>query len=594
MGIIIKNITTKNFLSVGNLTQAVNFDKEHLTLVLGSNLDLGGDDAGSKNGTGKTTIANALSYALYGQALTNIKKENLINKINGKGMLVTVEFDINNISYKIERGRKPNVLKLYINGNERKEEKVEDDAQGDSRETQKFIDQLIGMSHTMFKHLVALNTYAEPFLSMRAADQREVIEQLLGITLLSEKAESLKQLNKVIKDQIQSEQYKIEGIKTANENVQKSINSLLIKSKAWDTKKTADIEKLANSIADLESVDIDKELQAHATLKDWSEKNAKLASLRKQKASYESALIQAEKTVRKYTQEVTSLADKKCPQCEQELHDHKHQELVDEAEKNLSDAEQYLTTVINQLDSYQRQIDELADIGSPPVTFYDTEAEALGHMNNLKSLEAAIAARSDEVNPYIEQIDELKKTAIQEISWDNINELTKTRDHQEFLLKLLTNKDSFIRKKIIDQNLSYLNKRLGYYIEKLGLPHLVVFQNDLAVEITNYGQELDFDNLSRGERNRLILSLSFGFRDVWENLYENINLLFIDELLDSGMDSAGVEAGLGMLKKMARERSKNIFLISHKEELVGRVNNVLRVIKESGFTTYSTSTEIEE
>lgn len=594
MGIIIKNITAKNFLSVGNLTQAVNFDKEHLTLVLGSNLDLGGDDAGSKNGTGKTTIANALSYALYGQALTNIKKENLINKINGKGMLVTVEFDINNVSYKIERGRKPNVLKLYVNGTERKEEKVEDDAQGDSRETQKFIDQLIGMSHTMFKHLVALNTYAEPFLSMKAADQREVIEQLLGITLLSEKAESLKQLNKVIKDQIQSEQYKIEGIKTANENVQKSINSLLIKSKAWDTKKTADIEKLANSIADLESVDIDKELQAHATLKDWSEKNAKLASLRKQKASYESALIQAEKTVRKYTQEVTSLADKKCPQCEQELHDHKHQELVDEAEKNLSDAEQYLTTVINQLDSYQRQIDELADIGSPPVTFYDTEAEALGHMNNLKSLEAAIAARSDEVNPYIEQINELKKTAIQEISWDNINELTKTRDHQEFLLKLLTNKDSFIRKKIIDQNLSYLNKRLGYYIEKLGLPHLVVFQNDLAVEITNYGQELDFDNLSRGERNRLILSLSFGFRDVWENLYENINLLFIDELLDSGMDSAGVEAGLGMLKKMARERSKNIFLISHKEELVGRVNNVLRVIKESGFTTYSTSTEIEE
>ena len=594
MGIIIKNITAKNFLSVGNLTQAVNFDKEHLTLVLGSNLDLGGDDAGSKNGTGKTTIANALSYALYGQALTNIKKENLINKINGKGMLVTVEFDINNISYKIERGRKPNVLKLYINGNERKEEKVDDDAQGDSRETQKFIDQLIGMSHTMFKHLVALNTYAEPFLSMKAADQREVIEQLLGITLLSEKAESLKQLNKVIKDQIQSEQYKIEGIKTANENVQKSINSLLIKSKAWDTKKTADIEKLANSIADLESVDIDKELQAHATLKDWSEKNAKLVSLRKQKASYESALIQAEKTVRKYTQEVTSLADKKCPQCEQELHDHKHQELVDEAEKNLSDAEQYLTTVINQLDSYQRQIDELADIGSPPVTFYDTEAEALGHMNNLKSLESAIAARLDEVNPYNEQIDELRKTAIQEISWDNINELTKTRDHQEFLLKLLTNKDSFIRKKIIDQNLSYLNKRLGYYIEKLGLPHLVVFQNDLAVEITNYGQELDFDNLSRGERNRLILSLSFGFRDVWENLYENINLLFIDELLDSGMDSAGVEAGLGMLKKMARERSKNIFLISHKEELVGRVNNVLRVIKESGFTTYSTSTEIEE
>lgn len=590
----IKNITAKNFLSVGNLTQAVNFNKEHLTLVLGANLDLGGDDTGARNGTGKTTIANALCYALYGQALTNIKKENLINKINGKGMLVTVEFDINNVSYKIERGRKPNVLKLYVNGKEHKDEKPDDDAQGDSRETQKFIDQLLGMSHTMFKHLVSLNTYVEPFLSMKAADQREIIEQLLGITILSEKAERLKSSIKLTKDQIQAEQYKIEGIKTANENVQKSINALLLKSKAWETKKSEDLIKLAKSIADLESVNIEQELNAHYQLKEWNEKNTRLGSLRKQKASYESALSQAEKTVRKYTQEIVALGDKKCPQCEQELHDHKHQDLISDAEKNLTEAEQYLTSVILQLDSYQQQIDEIVDVGTMPTTFYDTEAEALGHMNNLKALENALSKRDNELNPYEEQIEELKKTALQEITWDAINELTKVRDHQEFLLKLLTNKDSFIRKKIIDQNLSYLNKRLSYYIEKLGLPHLVSFQNDLNVEITNYGQDLDFDNLSRGERNRLILSLSFAFRDVWENLYESINLLFVDELLDSGMDTTGVEAGLGILKKMGRERNKNIFLISHKEELIGRVNNVLRVIKEAGFTSYDTAAESGE
>ena len=97
----VKNITVKNFLSVGNQTQAVDFDKEQLTLVLGENLDLGGDDSGSRNGTGKTTIVNALSYALYGQALTNIKKENLINKTNGKHMLVTVEFENNGNLYRI-------------------------------------------------------------------------------------------------------------------------------------------------------------------------------------------------------------------------------------------------------------------------------------------------------------------------------------------------------------------------------------------------------------------------------------------------------------------------------------------------------------
>jgi DNA repair exonuclease SbcCD ATPase subunit len=121
-----------------------------------------------------------------------------------------------------------------------------------------------------------------------------------------------------------------------------------------------------------------------------------------------------------------------------------------------------------------------------------------------------------------------------------------------------------------------------------------VFQNDLNVEITQLGQDLDFDNLSRGERNRLILSLSWAFRDVWENLYQHINLLFIDELIDAGMDAAGVESGLAVLKKMARERSKNIYLISHKDELVGRVNNVLKVIKENGFTSYSNNVDYVE
>ena len=192
----LKNLTVKNFMSVGNQTQAVDFDKEHLTLVLGENIDLGGDDTGSRNGTGKTTIVNALSYAMYGQALTNIKKENLINKTNGKNMLVTVEFEKSGNNYRIERGRKPNVLKLYVNDNQLKTDEAEDDSQGDSRETQKAIEQMLEMSHTMFKHLVALNTYTEPFLSMKAAEQREVIEQLLGITLLSEKAEALKLLVK--------------------------------------------------------------------------------------------------------------------------------------------------------------------------------------------------------------------------------------------------------------------------------------------------------------------------------------------------------------------------------------------------------------
>jgi ABC-type multidrug transport system ATPase subunit len=183
---------------------------------------------------------------------------------------------------------------------------------------------------------------------------------------------------------------------------------------------------------------------------------------------------------------------------------------------------------------------------------------------------------------------------LEEVSYDGINEWTRLKDHQDFLYKLLTSKDSFIRKKIIDQNLQYLNYRLNYYLEKLGLPHDVRFNSDLSVDITEYGRDLDFDNLSRGERNRLILGMSWAFRDIYESLNQPMNLMCIDELVDSGMDTTGVEAALGVLKKMGRESKKNVFLISHKEELQGRVSNVLYVVKEGGFTSYANDIEILE
>lgn len=593
MTIKIKDLTVKNFMSVGNQTQAVDFGKEHLTLVLGENLDQGGDDSGSRNGTGKTTIVNALSYALFGTALTNIKKDNLINKINNKNMLVTLSFEKDGIDYRIERGRKPNVLKFYVN-NQEQETAESDDAQGDMRETQKDLDDLLGMSHDMFKHIVALNTYTEPFLSMRAADQRAVIEQLLGITLLSEKAESLKELIKQTKDAITQETANIEAAKKSNEKIQQSIDALLTRQKAWNSQHELELEKIAKAIIELESVDIENELSKHSELKFYIEKSAKLNSLNKERATLESALAQAERSVKKYSDELSKLANKKCHACEQELHDHKHEEMTSVAQLHLTEAQKYFNKVTADLDKITKEITALGDASARPETYYETVEEALKHQNNVTTLETNLSIKVGETDPYQEQIDELTNTAMQEITWDGINELNTLKDHQEFLLKLLTSKDSFIRKKIIDQNLAYLNNRLTYYLDKMGLPHSVTFLNDLTVEIMQLGQDLDFDNLSRGERNRLILSLSWAFRDVWESLYEQINLLFIDELIDNGLDASGVESALGVLKKIARERKKNVYLISHKDELIGRVNNVLKVIKENGFTSYATDLEVTE
>jgi len=576
-------------MSVGNQTQAVDFDQQDLTLVLGENLDQGGDDSGSRNGTGKTTIINALSYALYGQALTNIKKNNLINKTNSKGMLVTLTFEKNGEEYRIERGRSPNVLKFFIN---EQEQELVDESQGDSRKTQEDINNLLGMSHDMFKHILALNTYNEPFLSMRANDQRAIIEQLLGITILTEKANSLKEEIKRTKDAISEETIKINAIQASNEKIQTAIDNLEKNQRAWKAKNRTDIEKLQVAIDELEHLDVDAELEAHEKLQNWTELNTAITALNKEKATLESALMRATKSVEKAEKDIADLDEATCYTCGQALHDNKKEELEARKAKELEDALAYQTEVADKLQEVIDGLAEIGDINGRPNTFYETAKEAYEHRNNVDSLKQALVNKEQEIDPYQTQIDELTATALQDIDWTSVNDLTSFKEHQEFLLKLLTNKDSFIRKKIIDQNLAYLNNRLTYYLSKLGLPHQVSFQNDLSVEITQLGQDLDFDNLSRGERNRLILGLSFAFRDVWESLYQNINLLFIDELIDSGMDTAGVENSVAVLKKMTRERHKNIFLISHKDELVGRVNNVLKVVKENGFTSYANDLEI--
>ena len=587
--ITIKDMTVKNFMSVGNVSQGVRFDDQKLTLVLGENLDQGGDDTGSRNGTGKTTIINALSYALYGQALTNIKRNNLINKTNSKNMLVTLQFKKNGLTYRIERGRAPNILKFFIND---QEQEALDESQGDSRKTQEAINELLGMSHDMFKHIVALNTYTEPFLNLRQMDQRAIIEQLLGITLLSEKAVALKEQVRYTKEAITTEEASIKAKQTSNEAIESSIASLHTKKSAWIQNHKDSLNKIMASIKELQRVDIELELKLHEELANWEELNNKQLSLQKELATLQAAGSRATKSAHKALEEYHRAENAECYTCGQPLKKGKHAEILKKKLKELKDADKYLDEVTQAEFKVQQELHSIGNIEGQPQTFYETAKEAYEHKQNVENLQLAWERQNKERDPYTEQIEELRNTAIQEIDWSVVNDLSTYKEHQEFLLKLLTSKDSFIRKKIIEQNLAYLNNRLTFYLDRLGLPHQVQFLNDLNVEITQFGQDLDFDNLSRGERNRLILGLSFAFRDVWESLYQNINLLFIDELIDSGMDSAGVENALSVIKRMGRERRKNVFLISHKDELVGRVNNVMKVIKENGYTSFENDIEV--
>jgi len=696
--ILFKSLTIKNFMSVGNITQGIKFNND-LTLVLGENLDLGAN--GSRNGTGKTTIVNALSYGLYGNALTKIKLGNLINKTNEKGMVVSVEFSKNGIDYKIERGRKPNILKLFIGDQE-----IDDSAQGDNRETQKTIEDILGLSHEMFKHIVALNTHTEPFLNMKVSDQRDVIEELLGITILSEKASVLKDIIKDKKDSIKQENFRISAIKESNKRIEQQIVSLEQKHKLWDkaqldnvdvlyTKITTlennindveleitmqkdleiyntkhsklselnrtitslvqkhgtwdstldkDLSNIANAIEKLNSIDIEQEMKSHKDLEEF--KNQEIAKLEINRliASNSNDVSRTKILIETLSGEIALLIKHTCHTCGQEIHDDKQSEILNSKESTMAELKNaidglYITqdelkveydnfpqlekpsmyynsleealnhkhsletlntqliTKNQEVNPYVGQLEELTkdvadiDVGDKPNTFYNSLEEALNHKHSLETLNTQMETRANEMNPYTEQIESTKTDALQEINYDSINEDTSTLEHQDFLLKLLTDKDSYVRKQIISQNLSFLNSKLSHYISIIGLRHLIEFKDDLSVEITDLGKDYDFDNLSRGEKNRVILSLSWAFRDVWENLYSPINLLFVDEVIDSGMDDAGVENSLTILKSMAREQNKSVWLISHKNELISRVNTVLNVVKENGFTSFETQSQ---
>jgi len=585
----ILTLTVRNFLSVGNVTQAINFDGQSLILVLGENLDLGGDDAGSRNGVGKSSIMNALSYALFGVAVSNIKKDNLVNKSNQKNMIVSVEFQKDQKLYRIERGRRPNFLRFYVDNHEfvGGSSDAVDESQGDSRETQNAIEAVLGLSADMFRHIVTLNTYTEPFINLRSAEQRDLIEQLLGITQLGQKAELLKEQAKTVRDSIAYEELRIKSVTDTNRRIQETIHSFELKSSAWEKKKNDELDGLRLALEQLLTVDIDAELVLHTEWASYQTRAAEKRRLDGQLATADTRKSQAQQRLKTAHTHANSLEKKNCPTCSQPIGSTQQESLQAESQRAVLQLEQQLRDSNEEVKELTQQLAALGTVLPPRDTFYPSQSEAYQHQSSVHSLTSQLETRLVDVNPYVDQINELRAQALQEIDYSELQRLTRLRDHQEFLLKLLTNKDSFIRKCIIDQNLNYLNQRLASYLSQLGLPHTVRFQNDLSVEITELGRDLDPGNLSRGEMNRLILGLSFAFRDVWESLYQSINLIFIDEMLDNGTDQSGIESAIKILKQKTRDAHKSVFLISHRDDLTSRVDRILKVVKSNGFTEYS-------
>jgi len=220
-----------------------------------------------------------------------------------------------------------------------------------------------------------------------------------------------------------------------------------------------------------------------------------------------------------------------------------------------------------------------------PVLKYKTEGEIVKHnllveqyTNELNKLES-----SDNINPYKFQLDNLANPPLNEIDESKIVETEKLLGHEEILLKLLSNPDSYIRKYIIDTNLAYLNERIKFYLAKMGSLHTVVFNNDMTTTITKNG--IEYGYISTGEMSGASFALTLAFRDIWESLNFPVNMFYIDEVLDrSGLDTQGIEYMVSLLKSYTEKNKKNTMLVSHREELINSTDDIFTVVMENGFT----------
>lgn len=269
MNLEFQEITIRNFLSFGNAPQTLPLNDKKYQVVIGYNRDKS-DSASDRNGVGKSTVFEAIHYALFGRSIGNkVTLGNLINNINKKNMVVTLKFKKDDVSYEITRGRSPNILTLLRNG----ENVLSDESQGDSRETQAEIERIIGMNEDIYNQIVCLSCKVPVFLDQTTSNQKAIIEKILGIDVISKKIESLKALIKETKNEFNNEQFRVNTIKSQNEalvlSINKQIEDMNLAKQKWLDNINLGINTTKNGIKYLEQIDIEKEMENFKLLENY-------------------------------------------------------------------------------------------------------------------------------------------------------------------------------------------------------------------------------------------------------------------------------------------------------------------------------------
>ena len=566
--ILFKSITYKNFLSTGDRPTSIILDRAQSTLIVG------------QNGAGKSTMLDAISFALFGKPHRNINKPQLVNSINKKNCTVEVEFLVGKSEYKIVRGIRPTIFEIWHNGNMINQA-------SHSKEYQKIIEQnILKLNHKTFHQVVVLGSSSFiPFMQLPAGHRREVIEDLLDINVFSKMNQLMREKNAQLKDQTNEVSYQLDLITDKIETQKKYVKDVKALNKEYANKIETEIvefeeerTRLTNENSELGTF---IESNTQKVSEALSKLNSKQSSLKEHEHELKSEIKKLVKETKFFEGNST------CPTCSQDIGDELRQEKISEASASAKSINSKLSVIAEESTKVGSDI-EVATKVQTVVT--NKQHNLLSNNKRLQQISESLASKRSELGKmqsggtdlaeaeatletYAEQKDSLQEQRLV---------LSEQRSYNEVIGEML--KDTGIKTKIIKQYLPVINNLVNQYLQILDF--FVHFDLDESFQETirsRHRDEFTYDSFSEGEKQRIDLSLLFTWRQIAKMKNSiSTNLLILDETFDSSLDVDGVE---NLQKILSHLSDTNIFVISHKGDILdGKFRSKIEFVKDKNFS----------
>tara|TARA_E500000318_G_scaffold81829_1_gene77146 strand:- start:406 stop:2112 length:1707 start_codon:yes stop_codon:yes gene_type:complete len=564
--IIFKKVRWKNFLSTGNYFLEVELDRNPSTLIVG------------ENGSGKSTVLDALCFVLFNKPFRPISKSQLINSINLGGTVVELEFHVQRNKFKIIRGIKPNVFEIYCNGRMMNQN-------ANNNDYQKILEQqILKLNYRSFTQVVILGSSTFiPFMQLKTRDRREVVEEILDIKIFSlmnfllkhqvkEVSEELKSIEyefSLTKDKINLQQKYIEDIKKNKKVIIKEKQEELIESKKLIDQQNKDILKLQEDIKPLEDALKNKEVILKS-VKEFNKMEAKLSNR-----------VDENERQKKFFED-----NDECPTCTQTIEQELKETKIKEKTNRILELKDGITKLEQQLNEKEKRLTELNLVGTTMRTKEVDIAKANASISQLKKfIEQSNRQLQEYTKASILEEDNIKLVRLNERLKINEEQITKLRE-DKFYVDVARNllMDTGIKTKIINQYLPIMNKLINGYLTSMDFYVNFTLDNNFQETIkSRHRDEFSYASFSEGEKMRIDLALLFTWRAVAKMKNStNTNLLILDEIFDSSLDTTGTDDFLKILKTFT---DQNVFVISHKgDTMFDKFRNIIRFEKQRNFS----------